>query len=117
MKILVCGGRYYNNKERVTEVLDFIHGRESITSLVHGDATGTDTLAKEWALINGIEQKPYHAEWTALGHRAGPIRNALMLQENFDIRWVIAFPGDVGTADMVEKAKRAGYPVEMIDDK
>ena len=115
MKILVCGGRHYNNRKKVFNILDHVHSTRVISSIVHGDATGADTLAKEWAIARGVEQLPYPARWE-YGTHMGPIRNTIMIVENQDIEMVIAFPGDVGTADMIKKARRNGLLVETIED-
>lgn len=44
-KIIVCGGRDYNDIEHVFEILDFYNPY----IVVHGNATGADTLASYWA--------------------------------------------------------------------
>jgi hypothetical protein len=105
MKILVCGGRHYNRKQFLFKCLTMVHNKYNIKCVVHGDASGADSLAKEWAISNGIEHIPYPANWKLYGPSAGPIRNALMLQENADIALVIAFPGGSGTFNMIGLAK------------
>lgn len=113
MKIIVCGGRDYDNAEYMTTVLDELHAATEITSVVHGDARGADRMAAMWAHRNGIEVIPYPADWTRYGDGAGHIRNAEMLQENPQM--VIAFPGGGGTANMVKIAKKARIPTMEYD--
>jgi hypothetical protein len=103
MKILVCGGRDYQDKDRVTAVLnEYINQVEAI---VHGAGRGADTLAGEWANENNIREIKYPAEWTEFGLGAGFKRNTAMLSEKPDI--VIAFPGGRGTAMMKRLARKA----------
>lgn len=84
-------------------------------TIIHGGATGADTAADEWAVVNwtGLtEFKVTPEEWKHLGRAAGPIRNQRMIDEGKpDL--VVAFPGGTGTADMVRRAKRAG--IEVIE--
>lgn len=109
MKALVCGGRDYHDKWFLFEFLDAIHLETPITTVIHGDYSGADRLAGEWANANGIECIPVPAQWTELGKKAGPIRNQKMLDMNPDV--VIAFPGHNGTADMCSKARRKGVKI------
>lgn len=109
-RVLVCGGRGYQNMHRLTEVL----GGYEITELCHGGATGADRLAGEWALRNQIDYRVYPARWSIQGKSAGPRCNERML-DLFGPDLVIAFPGGVGTAHMVRIAKAAGVDVIVVD--
>jgi len=112
--VLVCGGREYNDRERVFRVLDALNRDVGIRLLVHGGARGADCIAGEWAMARGIDRTIYPANWN--GHRtaAGPIRNARMLRDaEPDI--VVAFPGGKGTANMIALARQAGVKVEEPD--
>ena len=113
MIILVCGGRTYGNKEKVYEVLSSIHKEKNITTLIHGAAKGADTIAGYWARENTIKEKQCPALWNTYGKAAGSIRNQKMLDDN-KIDLVIAFPGGKGTADMVQRAKKANIEVKEV---
>ena len=114
MKVLVCGGRNFDDREFVRIVLDRIHKETPITGIVHGAAPGADTLAGWWATINEVPNLDYPAPWRTHGKAAGPIRNQMMLDaEKPDM--VVAFPGGRGTADMVDRARRAGIPTDFAD--
>jgi hypothetical protein len=118
MKVIVCGGRNYQNRERVFETLDSIHAENPITRLIQGGAKGADDLAFRWGMqakTKGMEILTVHADWEKHGRAAGPIRNAEMLEEHPDL--VVAFPGGRGTADMVRQAKRAGVMVMEVTDR
>lgn len=113
MKLLVCGGRDFADREFVFSCLDRVDRKRRVMLLVHGGATGADALADEWAAARGVARLPFpvpREEWRALGPKAGPMRNARMLAIAAP-DGVVAFPGGAGTADMVERAHRAGVPV------
>lgn len=44
MRVLVYGGRYYNDAPRLYQVLDEFHAATPITILIEGEATGADML-------------------------------------------------------------------------
>ena len=112
--VLVCGGRDYEDIDRVYAVLDGIHAKAPIASIIHGGAKGADKLAGSWAFFRDlVPERIYRANWADLGKAAGPLRNQQMLdKEAVDL--VIAFPGGRGTADMVRRARKAGVPVREI---
>jgi len=113
MRVLVCGGRAYGDRDRVYAVLDKLHADAGIAYLCEGGARGADQYAREWAYKENIAQDTFQADWENQGSFAGPARNTRMLNEGKpDV--VIAFPGGRGTADMVKKARRAGVEVVEI---
>ena len=112
-RVLVCGGRYYANKDLLFRVLDTAHAANPIVLLIHGGASGADALADEWQKQRMVRTRRYNADWLRHGKAAGPIRNQLMLDDGKpDL--VIAFPGGRGTADMVRRADAAGVPVVRV---
>lgn len=113
-RVLVCGGRDYADRDRLFSELDrLLANKLPDVVVIHGDAPGADTLAKEYALARGLEHLPFPADWRAHGRAAGPMRNSRMLAEGRPDACV-AFPGGSGTADMAGKAKAAGLPVRRI---
>ncbi len=112
-RVLVCGGRDYNNREQLFRILDAAHLANPIVLLVHGAAPGADDLAGRWARHVGVPWRAYPAAWKSEGKSAGPKRNQRMLDEAKP-HLVIAFPGGRGTADMVKKAEAAGVPVVRV---
>jgi hypothetical protein len=134
MRVLVCGGRDYTDRDHIHNTLCKIDaGRGPITCVIHGCATGADNEGMIWAqmmdsLGRSIKHAPFKAAWADLSHPdavirrrrdgtlydavAGHRRNQRMLDEGKpDL--VVAFPGGRGTADMVRRAKAAG--VEVIE--
>lgn len=120
MKVLVCGGRKYDDANTFFRVMDFLHETTSgdgispgFTLVIHGGAPGADSLADRWARARGVPVEAHPADWS-LGRSAGPARNRRMLARKPDL--VIAFPGGRGTAHMVSIARKAGVEVWMADE-
>lgn len=128
-RVLICGGRDYNNKEYFTKTLHRIceergwnHEPDQYGNtlpnihIIHGGAKGADSLADDFAVVNWTGLTVFPAEWDKYGQAAGAIRNKQMLVEGKpDI--VIAFPGGRGTAHMCQIAKRAGIKVIKVKDE
>lgn len=113
MRLLVCGGRGYADRRTLFDTLDALHGQMPVAVLIHGAARGADALAGEWAALRGVPVSAYPADWKSFGRAAGSIRNQTMLDDGRP-EMVVAFPGGRGTADMVRRARKAGYPVTEI---
>ena len=109
MKVLVTGGRDFNDWRCVRDTLDEIVDNEPIDLIVHGGATGADSLAARWAMNTHTPQQVFKAQWATFGPAAGPVRNGQMVATKPDL--VVAFPGGRGTADCVRQAKAAGLKV------
>jgi predicted Rossmann-fold nucleotide-binding protein len=109
MRVIVCGGRFYQDAEEVARRLGAFHARHTITCILHGGAMGADRTASAWGEAQGIPTRAFLADWLRYGDAAGPIRNRAMLRESPDA--VIAFPGGNGTADMIRQARLAGVTV------
>lgn len=106
LRVLVCGGRDFNDADAVFKFLDTL----SIDAIIQGGARGADSLARRYAETRGLPCEEFRADWTKLRRAAGPIRNQTMLDQGKpDL--VVAFPGGAGTADMVRRANRAGVRV------
>lgn len=112
-RVLVCGGRSYDDREQVFRILDAAHLANPIILLIHGSAPGADALAKDWAVRRDVLCKAYPADWTRHGRAAGPIRNQQMLDDGKP-HMVVAFSGGKGTANMIKLAEAAGVPVAKV---
>jgi hypothetical protein len=122
MRVLVCGGRDYADRQAVWRELDRLTesndehplGQVALT-VIHGAcSTGADRWADEWADVNWARFEEYPADWGRHGRAAGPIRNQRMLDEGKpDL--VLAIPGGRGTQDMITRALRAGVRVERYE--
>lgn len=114
-RILVCGGREYDDATRVWGCLTRVYRKYPHLVIVHGNARGADSLARDWAIRHNVPHEAHPADWDRHGKKAGPIRNQEMLDSGLD--GGIAFPGGRGTADMVRKMKAAGVPVWEVGDE
>lgn len=104
MRVLVCGGREFRDRNRVFAVLDAL--TPPVSTVIHGAARGADALADEWARARGVPVERFPADWTRHERAAGPLRNARMLTEGRPDR-IVAFPGGRGTADMLARGRLA----------
>ena len=116
MRILVCGGRDYDDMPEFTHQMGHLareHGLENLV-IIHGGASGADRMASNWAFTFGLTEEAYLADWKTHGRAAGPIRNRQMLVEGKpDL--VLAFPGGKGTANMITQAEKAGVEVIRVE--
>jgi hypothetical protein len=76
MRVLVCGGRDYNDSDHIWNTLTSINAdRGPITCVIHGAATGADHQGMIWAQMMASAQKitqaPFVAEWQKYGGRRG----------------------------------------------
>lgn len=124
MRILVCGGRYYTDRDAVyrwldkntprTEPDEYGNDMPAGVTIIHGKCpTGADSFADDWAVVNWCGIEEYPADWNTYRKAAGPIRNQRMIDEGKPDK-AVAFPGGNGTADMVRRLKKAGIPVDVI---
>jgi hypothetical protein len=118
-RILVCGGRDYNDVDRVARelgaCLQVLGDIEIICGYDPDDDRfqGADELAFKWAIANGVPVFPFPAPWKKFGRSAGPRRNGRMLAWGKPTLGM-AFPGGRGTADMTDRLFRAEIPVTTV---
>lgn len=115
MKVLICGGREWKDKEAIRREVEKLHLDENDT-IIEGDARGADRLAGDVAIELGIALEVYPANWNRYGRSAGTLRNQQMLDQNPDL--VLAFHANIesskGTRDMVRRARKKGTAVEVF---
>lgn len=128
-RILVSGGRDFNDKRLMWEVLDAEATNRGWTTeqdeygnwlptftMIHGGAKGADHIADEYAVVNWLQLIEFPADWEKYGKKAGSIRNQQMLDEGKpDL--VIAFPTpkSKGTWDMVRRAQKARIETIIVE--
>jgi len=115
-RVLVCGGRTFENYELVDVTLTILHKDEygPIGLIINGGARGADYLARRWALQQNVLVHTYSAQWNLYGRRAGIVRNKKMLDEGMpDL--VVAFEGGKGTKNMVAQATKRGVKVLIVN--
>jgi hypothetical protein len=112
--VLICGSRDLKPDQRPRVEAALKEARELLGTfnVVQGGATGADALGAEVADAMGLHVWTEHADWKRHGRAAGPIRNQAML-DRYKPCLVIAFSSlshilTRGTADMVQRAQKAG---------
>jgi hypothetical protein len=115
MQVLICGSRNFIDEAAIAAVIDKLDPDDIV---IHGCASGADTIAGELARARGLKVMEFPAQWRRYGRSAGPIRNKQMLVEGKpDI--VYAFYKDKkkskGTKNMVKQARSAG--VETVENQ
>lgn len=121
MILLCCGDRRWTDRELIAREIDRVRREcgdlDNMITLVEGEAPGADTLCRQYALKVGIIVHPHPPNWNLYGFLAGHIRNQEMIDQEHP-HLVLAFHDDLehsrGTADMVERAEKAGIPVRRI---
>lgn len=115
MRLLVCGGREFQDVPWLWSVLDdrnrkriATHG-DGIRCLIDGGQSkimpdkrivGADHWAFEWANARNVPSLRFFADWKNLGKSAGPARNRKMFMEGKPSHGLV-MPGGKGTADML----------------
>lgn len=113
MRILVCGGRAYHDRDWVFNVLDTVHSMYKVTCVIQGGARGADSLGQRWAEANRIPCQQFDADWDTHGRAAGFIRNEEMLTKGRP-NMVVAFPGGPGTRNMIKLASNSNRTELLI---
>ena len=115
-RIIISGGRDFDDYERMCKVLDLFLGEIDIEKLIllFGDCpTGADKLVLNYAEAREIDYAEYKADWEQYGASAGPIRNGLMARDGHALIafWNLASPG---TKSMIELAKNHKLPTMIL---
>ena len=113
MICIFTGGRDYNNRQKVKEVIDALR-----PDYVHvGDCkTGLDRFVKEYVMHIGLPHRVHEAEWDEHGKAAGPIRNRKMLEDAAPEAIVVAFDGSKGTRNCMKTAMEMGKVVFYVSE-
>jgi len=114
MKVIIAGGRDFNNYELLKVRCDNILSKQNEIIIVSGGAKGADSLGERYANDKGYSLEIYPAEWDKYGKSAGYKRNVLM-SENADS--LIAFwdGKSRGTKHMIDIATKNGLNVRVIN--
>jgi len=115
-KVIVAGGRKFNNYNLLKSKLDAILAEKRKTHQIYkisGMAKGADTLGEQYANENGFTVLGFPAEWNLYGKSAGIRRNEEMAKVGDAL---IAFwDGESpGTKHMIETARDKRLLVRVI---
>ena len=78
MKVIIAGGREFDNYELLCEKCDNILQNESDIEIVSGTCKGADLLGEDYANEKGYSIKQFPADWKKHQKSAGAIRNKQM---------------------------------------
>jgi len=103
MRLLVCGGRHFDDSMLVERELSRIHARTPVSVLIHGGLPGLGGPAEAWARRNGVQLIRYPANFS-LGKRGDFERDDFMLEDSRPDA-LLAFPGGARTARLLDRAQ------------
>lgn len=116
MRVIVCGSRKWRDRDRISDrMFDLSLATENLQcTVVHGNAAGADRIAAQEAPKIGLLVESHPANWEKFGKAAGPIRNQAMADMGADLCIAFWDGQSTGTKHMIDTAKAAGIPVEII---
>lgn len=115
-KVIIAGGRYFDNYELLKQKADFFLSNKRTTHevvIVSGHATGADSLGERYAAERGYKVELFPADWNAYGKSAGIRRNKQMAEI---ANALIAFwdGQSRGTKNMIDEASARHLPTKII---
>ena len=115
-KLIVAGGRDFNDYDRLSLVLFALADHEFAdkeVSIISGMAKGADRLGYEFAKDIGIPVHKFPADWNTYGKSAGYIRNNQMAKAADGL---VAFHDGVskGTKNMIETMQKMHKWVHVV---
>lgn len=116
IKVIVAGGRDFNDYERMCKVLDYHLSRRTADEIeiVCGMARGADLLGKKYADSRGIKVVEFPADWDAHKKAAGYIRNADMAA--YSTHLILFWDGvSKGSKHMYDLANKEGLVVKVVE--
>lgn len=122
-RVLVCGGRHFNNYSVLESVLDSVLEVRDIeyanAEIVSGHCDGADKLGELFAKNHDIPVKIFEPNWQAFGRAAGPIRNRQMIDYISEFpkeSIVVAFisKNSKGTYNTIQLARTHNIPVITV---
>jgi hypothetical protein len=118
MRVIVCGGRDFQDKEFCFRKLDEIISPLKDIEIVSGNAKGVDSFGEEYALKKGLKLSIFKADWKKYGRAAGPIRNREMYHYALEDKpMIIAFWDGLskGTKNMIDVASKDGADIHIVN--
>lgn len=110
MKVIIAGGRDFNDYKHLSEVLDHL---KKPFDVVCGEAKGADSLGKRYAKEHELTVHSFPADWDTHGKSAGYKRNDQMA--DFAYACVAFWDGQSrGTKHMIDIATRKGLKCLVV---
>lgn len=112
-KVIIAGGRHFNNYEKLCKVADHMLKNKAEIEVVSGTASGADTLGEDYAKERGYGVKRFPANWNKYGLSAGYKRNKEMAEYGDAL---IAFwnKKSKGTKNMIDLAEKYGLKIKVV---
>jgi hypothetical protein len=120
-RILITGSRDWTDVDTIRQALVDVWAEfhepypDAEITLVHGGATGADTIAGAIATDFGWDVEVWPADWERFKRAAGPIRNNHMVSLGADVCLAFPLPTSRGTIHCMKAAERAGIPVRVYE--
>jgi len=112
-KIIIAGGREFNDYDRLVKSMNFYIQCPSDTEIVSGTARGADKLGEKYAAEHELPVVQFPAEWSKYGKSAGYKRNAVMA--DYADALVAFWDGaSRGTKHMIDLAKEKDLHVRIV---
>lgn len=115
-KVIIAGGRDFNNYELLCQKVDSILSKKlntEIIEIVSGMANGADTLGVEYAKKRFLTYSEKPADWVKYGKAAGFKRNAEMA--SYANACICFWDGkSKGTKHMIDLAKKHNLDLRII---
>ena len=116
MRLIISGSRSIPTGVALLIVSRMIevHAWRPVEIVSGGCYTGPDQAAEAWARHHRVTCRVMPAHWTVLGKRAGPERNARMVEVGTHLLalWDNA---STGTGGIIEMARRRGLPTSVLE--
>ena len=122
MRVIISGGRTYDNYEYFCEKMDEIlkpYIDDYDIEIITGYAVGVDRMGDKYAMTHGHTSHVIPALWNKYGENAGHIRNMEMgnFAKRTTMNLLVAFWNGKsrGTKDMIDYAKKIMIPVKIVE--
>jgi hypothetical protein len=115
MRVLVCGGRDFDNEAWIYDALNKVYAKygDNLEIITGACPEGADNIAEKWAKEMQVDYRGLPAKWTKQGRSAGPIRNKRM-RDTTQPDACIAFPGGNGTKGMIALMREIGIEPWLV---
>ena len=112
MKVIVAGGRDFNDYKLLKETLDnFQQEYGNITEVVSGTAKGVDKLGEQYANENNIPIKRFVPDWEGFGNEGFHLDKDLLVKGNkvYSENTCVFIPREINSMLIKRAASRGKY--------
>ena len=112
MRIIIAGGRDFNDYEKLQRKCDYYLQKQEEITILSGAAQGADKLGERYAEERGHKIKQHKANWK-IGKQAGVLRNIQMAKDADAL--IIFWDGkSKGARHMVQQAEKHGLKTRIV---